>query len=64
MIKIIHVSDLHLESADPSTEKQAIISAFCDDIKQFVDSSTVLFFTGDLIDKGGGTLWRQKEGGI
>jgi predicted phosphodiesterase len=53
MIKIIHVSDLHLESDNPSFEKKNIIAALAEDIKKYVDDSTLLFFTGDLIEKGG-----------
>jgi predicted MPP superfamily phosphohydrolase len=53
MIKIIHVSDLHLESNNLSFEKKDIIDALAEDIKKFVDDSTLFFFTGDLIDKGG-----------
>ena len=53
MIKIIHISDLHLESSNPSFQKKQIIKALAADIKKYVDESTLLFFTGDLIDKGG-----------
>lgn len=53
MIKIIHISDLHLESSNPSFEKKEIIAALAEDLKKYVDDSTLLFFTGDLIDKGG-----------
>lgn len=53
MIKIIHLSDLHLESNNPSFEKKDIIGALAEDIKKYVDDSTLLFFTGDLIHKGG-----------
>jgi len=53
MIKIIHVSDLHLESGNPSFEKIDIITAFAEDIKKYVDDTTLLFFSGDAIDKGG-----------
>lgn len=53
MIKIIHVSDFHLENSNPSFEKKDIILALAEDVKKYVDDSTVLFITGDLIDKGG-----------
>jgi len=53
MIRVIHISDLHLESNNPSFEKKNIISALAEDIKKFIDDSTLLFFTGDLIDRGG-----------
>jgi predicted phosphodiesterase/DNA replication protein DnaC len=53
MIKIIHISDLHLESSNPSFEKKDIIAALAEDIKKYVDDSTLLFYTGDLIHRGG-----------
>lgn len=52
MIRIIHISDLHLESETPSFEKEAIITALSLDLKKQVNENTLLFFTGDLIDKG------------
>lgn len=52
MIRIIHISDLHLENERPSFEKEAIINALALDLKKQVDENTLLFFTGDLIDKG------------
>ncbi|MFN8283448.1 MAG: metallophosphoesterase [Chitinophagales bacterium] len=52
MIRIIHISDLHLESETPSFEKAAIITALSIDLKKQVNENTLLFFTGDLIDKG------------
>lgn len=52
MIRVIHISDLHLESETPSFEKLAIITALAEDLKNQVTENTVLFFTGDLIDKG------------
>lgn len=53
MIRIIHISDLHLEKEIPSFEKVAIINALAEDLKSQIDENTILFFTGDLIDKGG-----------
>ena len=61
MIRIIHVSDLHLESNNPSFEKKDLIEAFAKDIKKYVDDSTLLFFTGDLIDRGGIAFKEEKE---
>jgi len=52
MIRIIHISDLHLEKEIPSFEKVAIINALAEDLKSQIDENTILFFTGDLIDKG------------
>ena len=52
MIRIIHISDLHLESEKPSNQKENLILALARDLKTFVNDETLLFFTGDLIDKG------------
>jgi predicted MPP superfamily phosphohydrolase len=52
MIRIIHISDLHLEKEAPSFEKSAIIKALALDLKKHVNENSLLFFTGDLIDKG------------
>lgn len=52
MIRIIHISDLHLEKEIPSFEKTAIIQGLALDLKKQVNENTLLFFTGDLIDKG------------
>ncbi len=60
MITIIHVSDLHLESEKPSQEKLDIISAFVYDLQKQCDENTLLFFTGDLIDKGAKNF-KEKE---
>ena len=53
MIRIIHISDLHLESENPSHDKRNIIKALGEDLTKYVNEETILFFTGDLIDKGG-----------
>lgn len=52
MIRIIHISDLHLESDSPSHGKLGIIKALAEDLKKQTNDETLLFFTGDLIDKG------------
>lgn len=60
MIKIIHISDFHLENETPSHEKKTIINALVEDLKKNVDENSILFFTGDLIDKGG-VFFANKE---
>ena len=60
MIKIIHISDFHLENRNPSTAKKDIVGALVEDLKKFTDENTVLFFTGDLIDKGGKNFGDKK----
>lgn len=53
MLKIIHLSDFHLEKEKPNHIKKAIIDSLSSDLKSFVDEKTILCFTGDLVDKGG-----------
>ena len=53
MIKIIHISDFHLEKENISVEKANIVEALTQDLKKHVDDNTILCLTGDLIDKGG-----------
>nr|WP_315198218.1 metallophosphoesterase [uncultured Flavobacterium sp.] len=53
MIRLIHISDFHLESETPSPKKIKIIESLADDLKKHINSNTILLFTGDLIDKGG-----------
>jgi predicted MPP superfamily phosphohydrolase len=53
MIRIIHVSDYHLDKEKASGFKAKIIKALANDLKSFVNDTTLLFFTGDLIDIGG-----------
>jgi predicted MPP superfamily phosphohydrolase len=52
MIRIIHISDLHLEQEVPSYEKAAIIKALASDLKKQINENTILFLTGDLVDRG------------
>lgn len=61
MIKIIHLADLHLECETPSYDKQEIIKSLAQDLKSFVDKTTILFFTGDLIDKGAKEFNKSEE---
>lgn len=53
MIRIIHISDFHLENENPIYEKKQIVNALSKDLKTFVDDKSLFFFTGDLVDKGG-----------
>ncbi len=53
MIRIIHISDFHLETESPSFEKKAIVTSLIVDIGKYADANTAIFFTGDFVDKGG-----------
>jgi len=52
MLKIIHISDFHLECETLSVEKTNIINALANDLKSFVEKDTILCLTGDITDKG------------
>lgn len=53
MIRIIHISDFHLEKELCNFEKNELIKSLAIDLKDYVNDNTLFFFTGDLIDKGG-----------
>lgn len=61
MIKIFHISDLHLESGNPSFEKLNIIKALTEDIKKKCTEESILIFSGDLIDKGGSQFASEEK---
>jgi predicted MPP superfamily phosphohydrolase len=52
-MRVIHISDFHLESETPNFHKQQLIKALTKDLAKFVNHETIICFTGDLIDKGG-----------
>lgn len=53
MLRVIHLSDFHLESESPSLLKKSIVKSLCKDLKAYVNDHVLLVFTGDLVDKGG-----------
>lgn len=56
MIKIIHISDIHLQYIPKTSSVNNILRSLLDDIDSQVDDSTVFVITGDLIDKGGASF--------
>ena len=52
-IRIIHLSDFHLESEKLSYQKENLVKALIKDLDSFIGENTIIAFTGDLIDKGG-----------
>ena len=64
MIRIIHISDFHLENENPSYEKKELVKSLTKDLKAYVNESTIFVFTGDLIDKGGKNFTNQWQGKI
>lgn len=53
MIRIIHISDIHLEKPPISPNTTDLMDALVTNLNSVVDENTVLVITGDLIDKGG-----------
>src|SRR5690349_9432743 len=53
MIRIVHLSDFHLESNKPNSTKFKLIEALIQDLETYVNNDSMLILTGDLIDKGG-----------
>jgi len=59
-MKIIHLSDFHLEKEEPSKRKKSIITSLITDLKSRISNDSIIAFTGDLIDKGG-KQFKDKE---
>lgn len=53
MIKVIHISDFHLESENLSFDKNNLIKALITDLKSVICDKSIIIFSGDLIDKSG-----------
>lgn len=64
MIKIIHLSDFHLDGTELPKQKQRLTRALLDDLNTYIDADTIVAFTGDLINKGGKNFQLQDKGRI
>ncbi len=53
MIRIIHVSDFHLEKEQLGLKQKEILDALILDLKQYINDEIIIIFSGDLIDKSG-----------
>tara|TARA_R110000764_G_scaffold238954_2_gene337062 strand:- start:271 stop:3390 length:3120 start_codon:yes stop_codon:yes gene_type:complete len=61
MIRIIHISDFHLEKEEPSLTQNEILNALLLDIKAFIDDEIIIIFSGDLVDKSGLNFKNKEE---
>lgn len=63
MLKIIHISDFHLETDKPTVKKTKLIDAFIKDLNGLITdkNSAILVISGDLIDKGGSAFTNVKS---
>lgn len=53
MIRIIHLSDLHLKTEKKEIKEEDFFEKLIIDIKGFINDNTVIIFSGDLVDKFG-----------
>ncbi len=53
MIKIIHLSDLHLDSEKDNFKHTKLIEELLTDMEKYVDDNSILIFSGDFLNKGG-----------
>ena len=55
MIRIVHLSDIHLNKKTLKDAEQFVIKALIKDLKKYSDEKRIdlIFITGDLIDRGG-----------
>ncbi len=53
MLKIIHISDLHLNSESLTYDEDNLLKALRQDLEAYVDENTIIVFTGDAVNEGG-----------
>src|SRR5690606_15169953 len=53
MIKIIHLSDLHLDSEKDNFKHTKLIEGLLSDLEKYVDDKSIIIFSGDFLNKGG-----------
>jgi predicted phosphodiesterase len=53
MLKILHISDIHLKKNKLEYYQNKIISEFLKDVKDIIDTNTILIISGDFLLEGG-----------
>ena len=53
MIRIIHLSDFHLQKENPSITQKKLFESLITDLKSWITQETIIIISGDLIDKSG-----------
>jgi predicted MPP superfamily phosphohydrolase len=61
MIRIIHISDFHLEKNELPYKKEKLLESLLTDLKQYINPKSILVFSGDFIDKGGESFSKKIE---
>lgn len=61
MLRIVHLSDIHLAATTLEDAEQFVIKALIDDLKTYNANKEIdaVIITGDLIDRGGGKFRRS-----
>ena len=53
MLKIVHISDLHIDSPKFKFSHKNLISALIEDLDTYIDDKTLVVFSGDFLNEGG-----------
>ncbi|WP_103072198.1 metallophosphoesterase [Aquimarina sediminis] len=53
MIKIIHLSDIHINDDDFGYNHKRLIDSLLEDISNYIDKNSILVFSGDFLNQGG-----------
>lgn len=53
MIKIIHISDLHINSSDYNFNHKNLLEALISDLQNYIDENSIMIFSGDFLNQGG-----------
>jgi len=53
LIRIIHLSDFHLQRERLQAPQEYLINALLRDMEQYINNETLIVFSGDFVDKGG-----------
>ncbi len=61
MIRIIHLSDFHLEKENPNLKQKQVLEALLSDLKPYINDEVIIIFSGDLIDKSGLSFENQEN---
>lgn len=61
-MKIIHISDFHLDSEELDLQHKRVLGALLNDLKNYeIEEETILVFSGDFLNFGGKNFKNKKE---
>lgn len=61
MIKIVHLSDLHINEPDYNYNHKNLVDALINDLRNFVDDDSIIVFSGDFLNEGGRNFSEEKN---